>query len=855
MGPLAAIVLCRGLRRRLLERLEMLRRQDIGELLIVLVSAGERDDMSRRVLASAAAATDVVHVEAPAASSGSGLPGSGLPAAALRNAGVEAAVAEAVFFLEPGFDLEPGYCRRALEALAADPALDFVTGPQAAAAGEAAAPSDIGLPALLGHPEAIHPAAVFRRRLWEDLGGFDERLEMSPPAPQGVQSALEMYDFWLRAVERGARGTVLDDARQAGPLVRPLPAAGELGDRSRLRREVRLPALTAVFAKHRPLFEADPAAVLIPRERQLQELSVRRRALHQRRARAVEEVERLNGEIRGLTAELRLHGRDRVEWGDLRRTTPISSEWGTDRGKPIDRRYIEEFLAAHAGDIRGAVLEVQEGDYTRDFGGERVEHSDVVDFNPDNPRATIVADLRRAAAIPPASYDCFILTQTVHVIDDMRAALAECARILKPGGVLLLTFPCLSRVCLEYGDDGDFWRLTEAGARRLVYEVFPPEQVSTRSYGNVMTAAAFLYGLACDELRDEEFDAYDPFHPVLVGVRAVKPGEPAAGVPAAGVPAAGVPATRTPRRPSSGVILAYHRVASCSQDLHGMCVPAAEFRAQMEHLRRHRHLLDLVELATRGSSDDLPPGAVAVTFDDGYADALTAAAPVLSELGIPATFFVATEGLDNGAGERGYWWDRLERIFYGTEELPERLEIRLRGESRRFATVAAGERQAAHRELYRAILRCPPAQRDEALRQLGRWSGIDLRPAGAGRPMSGDEVVRLAAIDGLTIGAHSVHHLALSHQPFETQQREIMESKTALERLLSRPVPAFAYPYGDVCDPAVDLVRAASFRLAVTCEEAAVGPRSDPLRLPRFTVPGRSGSNFGAWLKAAAGGS
>ena len=120
--------------------------------------------------------------------------------------------------------------------------------------------------------------------------------------------------------------------------------------------------------------------------------------------------------------------------------------------------------------------------------------------------------------------------------------------------------------------------------------------------------------------------------------------------------------------------------------------------------------------------------------------------------------------------------------------------------------------------------------------------------------MTGDEVVRLAGRDGCAVGAHTVHHLALSHQPFETQQREIMESKTALERLLGRPVAAFAYPYGDVCDPAVDLVRAAGYHFAVTCEEATVGPRTDPLRLPRLAVPrftGPVGSGFGGWLKAA----
>lgn len=809
MRPLAAVVLGRGLRRTLLELVEMLRRQE-ADVQIVVVDDGE-DDLTRRVLASLAAA-ERSDVEPVAAAPGAGR-------AALRNAGVAAARAETVFFLEPGCRLEPGYCRRGLEILAAEPEVDFVScpGPRAAdpRPGGLRAGGGLNLPDLLGRLGAVHPAALFRRRLWRQLRGFDEELP-----------GLECDDFWLRAVAGGARGAVLDEA-----LVRGRPARWR-GD---LRREQRIPALTALFAKHRRLFEGDPAAVLVPREGRLHELSGRRRRLLERRDRAAVEVERLNREIRELTEELRHHGRDRVEWGDLRRTTPISPEWGTDRGKPVDRRYIEEFLAAHAGDVRGAVLEVQEAEYTREYGGERVERSDVLDVNPENPRATVLADLRRADAIPAESYDCFILTRTVHVTDDMRSALRECYRILKPGGVLLLTFPCLSRVCLEYGEDGDFWRLTEAGARRLVYEVFPPEQVETETYGNVLTAAAFLYGLACEELSDEELEARDPFHPVLVGVRAVKPGN--------------APRLRRPSPP--GVILAYRRVASCPWDVHGLCVAPEDFRAQMEHLRQHRNPLDLAELTARAAAGDLPPGAVAVTFDDGYADVLRVAAPILAELGVPATVFVATEGLDR-AEPRELWWDSLERIFLQTEELPARLDIRLpgaAGESLPRATATAEERQAAHGALYRAILRCPPAQRDEALRRLGRWSGVGLRPAGDRRPMNGAEVVRLAGRDGWAIGAHGVHHLALSHQPFDTRQREIMESKTALERLLDRPVAAFAYPDHDVCDPAVDLVRAAGFRLAVTRAEGLVDGAADPLRLPRFPVSSRLRGSFAEWLE------
>jgi len=210
-----------------------------------------------------------------------------------------------------------------------------------------------------------------------------------------------------------------------------------------------------------------------------------------------------------------------VDLGDLDRRTPVSREWGYERGTPIDRYYIERFLEKHSSDIKGRVLEVQEADYTRKFGTSRVERSDVLDLDPANARATIIADLRSAGNIPPDTFDCIILTQTVHVIDDMRAVFGECARILKPGGVLLTTLPSASRVCLEYGHDGDFWRVTEAGARQLLEGIFPSDLLAVESHGNVLVNAAFLYGLGCHELRIDDFEAADPYFPLVVSARAM----------------------------------------------------------------------------------------------------------------------------------------------------------------------------------------------------------------------------------------------------------------------------------------------------------------------------------------------
>ncbi|MDP2660390.1 MAG: methyltransferase domain-containing protein, partial [Dehalococcoidia bacterium] len=130
----------------------------------------------------------------------------------------------------------------------------------------------------------------------------------------------------------------------------------------------------------------------------------------------------------------------RMPLGALRRLQPTSRMFGTDRGRCIDRYYIENFLASHAPDIRGLVLEIGDDTYTRRFGGDRVAKSDVLHFQQGNPGATIVADLTCANHIPSESFDCIILTQTLQFIYDVRAALATLSRILKPGGVLLATF-------------------------------------------------------------------------------------------------------------------------------------------------------------------------------------------------------------------------------------------------------------------------------------------------------------------------------------------------------------------------------------------------------------------------------
>jgi SAM-dependent methyltransferase len=213
-----------------------------------------------------------------------------------------------------------------------------------------------------------------------------------------------------------------------------------------------------------------------------------------------------------------------VRFGDLRSVQPIGPYFGFGRGQPIDRYYIETFLARHAQDIRGRVLEIGDDSYTRQYGGTRVKHSDVLNVTEGNPQATISADLTRADHIPSDAFDCIIFTQTLQLIYDVRSAIRTLRRILKPGGVLLATFPGISQIDPDYEWGDWYWAFTTRSARRLFEETFLAPNVEVEAHGNVLAAISFLHGLAVEELRQEELDHHRPSYEVLITLRAVKHG-------------------------------------------------------------------------------------------------------------------------------------------------------------------------------------------------------------------------------------------------------------------------------------------------------------------------------------------
>ncbi len=211
-----------------------------------------------------------------------------------------------------------------------------------------------------------------------------------------------------------------------------------------------------------------------------------------------------------------------IDMGDLNRTSPFSKMFGFDRGGAVDRYYIENFLQAESPVIKGRVMEIGDNAYTLLYGGDKVTKSDVLHVDASNEAATFVGDISDAPQVPDNTFDCLILTQTLHLIYDFKAALRTCHRILKPGGMLLLTVPGITPIDRDDWNSTWYWSFTDKVMKLLMAETFPGGESEVQSFGNVYSATAFLYGMGLPEVEKEKLDINDPYLQVIVTVKAQK---------------------------------------------------------------------------------------------------------------------------------------------------------------------------------------------------------------------------------------------------------------------------------------------------------------------------------------------
>jgi glycosyltransferase involved in cell wall biosynthesis/peptidoglycan/xylan/chitin deacetylase (PgdA/CDA1 family) len=554
----------------------------------------------------------------------------------------------------------------------------------------------------------------------------------------------------------------------------------------------------------------------------------------------------------------------RVDFRMLRSVEPISREFGFDRGQPIDRYFIETFLARHAADVCGRVLEVGDDTYTRRFGGARVTHADVLDVRADNPQATLVADLSEADWVPAESFDCIILTQTLQLVYDVRTAVRHVCRLLKPGGVLLATLPGITPLGDTHWRDSWCWSFTRVSARRLLEEAFPPENVQVEAHGNVLAAVSFLHGLAARDLRRDELEHRDKDYPVAITVRAVKPGEPLGrSRPLARGEANGH------ERPGRAVVLLYHRVAELESDPWLLGVTPSHFAEQLDVLRRQARPMLLPALLQALDEDRVPDRAVPVTFDDGYADLLGTARPLLETFDVPATAFLVAGCFER---RREFTWDELERLLLLPGELPPSLQLSIRGrllswelgesarcdeaEFRKHRRWLAWEpppteRHGIYHALWKLLLTLSPSEQDRVLEELTEWAGSSPEVRPTHRALSVDEGHALTAGGLVELGAHTVNHPWLSALSCAEQREEVAGSRARLEERFGRPVTAFSYPFGRLNaydSETVALAREAGYRHACSNFNGLVRRSSDRLQLPRRVVLDWDGEEFGRQL-------
>ena len=193
------------------------------------------------------------------------------------------------------------------------------------------------------------------------------------------------------------------------------------------------------------------------------------------------------------------------------------------RGAPIDRYYIDSFLKENEFDIKGAALEIAESTYTKRFD-HGVTSFEVLHVDESNCKATIIGDLTRPESLPEKMVDCFICTQTLNFIFDIRKAVDGCFKLLRDGGVFLGTVSGNSEIS-RYDMDrwGDYWRFTDLSLKKLFTEYFREENITIQTYGNVFAANAFLQGLALEDIEDKSLlNENDPDYQVTLGIRAVR---------------------------------------------------------------------------------------------------------------------------------------------------------------------------------------------------------------------------------------------------------------------------------------------------------------------------------------------
>jgi glycosyltransferase involved in cell wall biosynthesis len=444
--------------------------------------------------------------------------------ASARNAGLYAVSSAFITFLDADDRYRPNAIAAGLDCFARSPEAAMVYGGHVRIRGDGSQiGSEIYRPIsadpyadlLAGNVIGMNAVVLYRRDVLLTVGGFDESLRRC-----------EDYDLYLRLAQRysvASHPQIVAEYRWHGRNIsrdtsRMLEAVLLVHDRHREQKGDRQRAWREGRRNWKLWYKKGQRENWGPEQgsKELRWSEFGSRALKKRLR---------NGRLHGLVARARgtwPPPLGRVHFGQLGSTRPVSLDFGWDRGTPVDRHYIEQFLQARAADIRGRVLEIADDAYSARFGGPRITKQDILHLNAGSAKATMVGDLSKPGVLPENAFDCILLTQVLQLIFDLPQAANRLYSALRPGGVLLLTVPGISAI--DRGEWGAnwLWSFTCTSIGRLFEPCFGTKGLQVDAHGNVFSATAFIQGVALEEIDSSKLAVNDPAYPVIITLRAEK---------------------------------------------------------------------------------------------------------------------------------------------------------------------------------------------------------------------------------------------------------------------------------------------------------------------------------------------